>query len=83
MAYEAIVGAVTFTSLGDIGACAAGVAPYPWERPPEAQPDVWRRSRLRGFVTPCLARDPAARPPAAALLVAIGRMGHATTIQGV
>ena len=82
MAYEAIVGAVTFTSVEDIGACAAGVSQYPWERPSEGQPGTWRRSRLRALVAPCLARDPAARPTAAALLEEVSRIGHATTMQG-
>ena len=68
MAYEAIVGAVTFSSIIDVGDCAVGVTQYPWDQPTEAQPVAWRRSRLRTLVAPCLARDPATRPTATALL---------------
>ena len=80
IAYEAVVGATTFTDLGTIGECAAGFLPYPWERPLEAQPLVWRRSKLRARVTPLLARDPSARQSMAGLLDALGHMGHATTM---
>ena len=81
IAYEAVVGAVTFTSVSAIGECASGVAQYPWERPLEAQPSSWRRSKLRSLVAPLMSREPDARPPAAALLEALSRMGHATTLR--
>lgn len=80
IAYEAVVGAVTFDSVTAIGECAAGAALYPWERPMEAQPAAWRRSKLRRLVAPLLAREARARPPASELLQAFGRMGHATTL---
>ena len=80
IAYEAVVGAVTFTSVTAIGECASGAAQYPWERPLDAQPSAWRRSKLRALITPFLSRDPDARPSAATLLDALGRMGHATTM---
>lgn len=81
IAYEAVVGALTFTSVAAIGECASEMTQYPWERPLEAQPSVWRRSKLRGLIAPCLSREPEARPSAAALLDALGRMGHATTLR--
>jgi eukaryotic-like serine/threonine-protein kinase len=82
MCYEATVGAVTFTSVVDIGECAYGRAPYPWERPVQEQPTAWRRSRVRALVLPCLARDPARRPTAPQLIAELGRNGHATPMRG-
>ena len=81
MAYEAVVGCVTFTSLEAIGGCAFGEAPYPWERPLSAQPAAWRRSRLRALVMPCLTRDPDERPAASDLLAGVSRLGHTTRAQ--
>ena len=80
MAYEAIARTRTFNCARDTGPCAAGASQYPWERPPEEQPDAWRRSRLRALVAPCLARSPAARPTAASLLAEVSRLGQVTTM---
>ena len=79
LAYEAIVQRTTMAAMGDILDCAYGRRPYPWEAPADAQPPAWRQSRLRALLAPCLARDAAQRPTAAALLASISRMGHATT----
>ena len=78
IAYEAIVGSFTLATLNAVIDCATGVAPYPWELPVEAQVAAWRRSRLRAIMAPCLARNPASRPPAAALLAALRSIGHVT-----
>jgi serine/threonine protein kinase len=81
MAFEAIAGRVAFTMVSDIRECASGRAPYPWELPADEQPPAWRRSRLRGLLSPCLAREPAGRPSAATLLESVARMGDATTLK--
>ena len=81
MAYEAVVGAITFTTLDAIGECASGDLPYPWERPLSAQPAAWRRARLRPLIMPCLAREPSERPPSSELLAAVSGLAHFTGAQ--
>ena len=81
IAFEAVVGVTAMTSVNAIDECASGVAKYPWEQPPQAQPTAWRKSKLRSLITPFLSRDPQARPSATALLEALGHMGHATTMR--
>ena len=80
--FESVVGRVTLTTVGEMGDCASGRKSYPWELAPELQPPVWRQSRLRNLLLPCLAREPARRPTAAQFVAAAARMGHATTMQG-
>ena len=80
MAYEAIARQTTFTMMSDAFNCAYDHQKYPWEQSLEAQPLAWRQSRLRGALLPCLARDAAQRPTAAALLDSIVRLGHATLL---
>ena len=77
MAYEAIVGGRTLQSITDVKLCAAG-QPYPWELPAAQQVPAWRSSRLRSLVEPCLTREAAARPSAAALAAAVSDLGHLT-----
>lgn len=80
MAYEAIVQRPTFTMMSDAFCCAHDKQRYPWEQPLEEQPLAWRRSRLRAALLPCLSRDAAERPSAAALLESLVRLGHATLL---
>ena len=82
MAFEAVVKRQALTTLADVQKCARGAAPYPWELPPDHQPPAWRQSRLRGVITPCVARDPRARPTAAGLLAAVERIGQTEDTQG-
>lgn len=82
MAYEIIVGEPLFprgTLSNVVYQCAAGDQQYPWERAREAQPEAWRRSRLRAAVVPCLAREPTRRPSAQQLIELTVRMSSATT----
>lgn len=81
VAFEAIAQRQALPSIRDIRACAAGTEAYPWQLPPEAQPPAWRESRLRRALAPCLERDPAARPSAAALAASVSSMGQATTLR--
>ena len=78
MTFESVVQRPLFTTLEGIQMCAQGSTAYPWELPPEDQPESWRSSRLRAMIEPCLARDPLRRPTAEALLAAVGRMGQTT-----
>lgn len=78
MAYEAICHARCAFRLEYIAACAAGDEWYPWELPLRRQPPVWQSSRLRPLLEPCLRRDDAARPSAAALVQSVGRIGQTT-----
>jgi serine/threonine protein kinase len=83
MAYEAIVQvSPTLCTMEDVFECAHGHRPYPWELPTAEQPRVWRTSRLRALVAPCLSRDPTARPTSAALLGTITRVGQVTNLAG-
>ena len=78
IAFEAIVGRVTFTLSADVRDCAHGQAAYAWELPRAQQPRAWQSSRLRRLLQPCLSREPRQRPVAEALLAAVTKMGHAT-----
>jgi hypothetical protein len=62
--------------------CAHGRPPfaYPWEGSSSGLPMAWKRSRLRSQLLPCLARDPAQRPTAAAVLARVMGLGQATTM---
>ena len=85
MVYEAITKGPTFPAglrAADLYAYAAGGRPYPWEAPVQEQNLLWRQSRLRAAVTPCLSRDPAQRPSAKEIIDAIVRMSSATTWAG-
>jgi serine/threonine protein kinase len=79
MAFEALTQTRTLTMAQEVFDCASGSMQYPWEAVPAEQPAQWRQSRLRALILPCLARDAAARPSAAALLAAVGKIGCATT----
>ena len=80
IAFEAIARAPALSAISAILRCARGRAAYPWEAPPAQQPRAWRHSRLRALLLPCLAREPAARPNAAAVLASVARIGRATTM---
>ena len=45
----------------------------------DTQSKLWRRSRLRALLQPCLSRNAAERPSAEHLLELLERVGHATT----
>ena len=78
LAWEAVISHPALTLQSTVKACAEGSQMYPWECSPDTQPRMWRQSRLRNIVEPCLARNPAKRPTAAALLAAVGQLGQHT-----
>jgi serine/threonine protein kinase len=80
LGYEAVTHkAPALRTASHIFACANGPAKYPWEGSLDAQPEAWRRSRLRVLLAPCLARDAVRRPSAETLLEHLHRVGCATT----
>ena len=76
VAFEAITNVRALTTHEEVLNCASSAMQYPWERPAAEQPPEWRRSRLRATLEPCLAREAAARPSAAALHAAVVRLAH-------
>ena len=81
VAFEAIAGQQAMRSVNDIRRSAAGQQAYPWEGPLGAQPPAWRHSRLRGLLLPCLARNAAARPSAAAVAELVSQVGQSTALR--
>ena len=77
VAYEAVTGKRALASQSHAIACANG-APYPWEESSETQSVLWRRSRVRAIVDPCLRRNAAARPSIASVHAAVNCMVQAT-----
>lgn len=72
MVFEAFTRMPAVDPLGGAKGCSAlarGEQLYPWES--QAQGGAFDNSRARKLVESCLARDPAARPTAAALVGAI------------
>ena len=83
IAYEAITQeALALKTREAVFGCAKHQYSYPWEAPPAEQHKEWRRSKVRALLTPCLARDAAARPSAAQLLAQFDRAGSATYTAG-
>ena len=76
IAFEAVVGSVTFKLSADVADCAYGRARYPWERASAEQPAAWQQSRLRRLLQPCMSREPRQRPVAEVLLASVSKMGY-------
>ena len=74
VAYEAITQRRALLKRVQVLACARGEEPYPWDVEITEQPRAWRHSRLRPLLMPCLARDPALRPRASAVLEAVSQL---------
>ena len=81
LCYELVTRVPAFGDAARLSAvfdCAHGAAPYPWERPPHAQPEAWRRSRLRKVAQSCLQRDPAQRMSAERVRAELRRFGSSS-----
>ena len=73
MVFEALTRQPAVDPFGRVPGCLAlarGERAYPWEAS-GAQGGGFRRSRVWQLVAPCLARDPAERPSAAAVVDAV------------
>ena len=74
MAFEAVNGRRAIDSTPELFQCAAGSKLYPWDTAKlDTAPPQWRKSRLRPVIQACLARDPALRLTAAAV---VSRVEH-------
>ena len=85
IAYEAITDAPAFgfSKREQVMACARGERAYAWEPSDSSRSGgnnsaAFERSRVRGIVLQCLARDPCQRPTAPQLVRAIDRISNAT-----
>ena len=85
MLYEIITQGPTFppgTQASALYECASGRQQYPWEADAALSDAQWRRSRLRGVASLCLARDAAQRPSAREISQKLAQMSSATTSHG-
>ena len=74
LAYATMTHSDALQSQQDAIDCAKGKQLYQWETPEAQLPPEWRDSRLAVLLAPCLDRDPAHRPGAAAVLAAVSQL---------
>ena len=83
MVYEVLTHSRALTPVGSSAAAVAaanGESQYPWELSGDKLSLAFSRSRIRGMLAACLARDPGARPSAAWLCEQLIGVGDATLV---